>query len=332
VATARMEYYESPAALPKVEVSSIKKDLSRRDFTINTLAVKLIKKDFGMLIDYFGGQRDLKEKTIRVLHNLSFIEDPTRAFRAVRFSERFGFKISKHTQNLMKSALRMNLFDKLSGSRLYEELRMTFDETEPVRAIKRLSEYGLLKVIQKNLVFDGEMESRLQSLHDTLSWFNLLFLDERLDKSTLYLMTLLSSLSDEDRDMALCRLSTPPKINEKNTKGIMMAKELLRMLPLQDPARIYKVMHVIDGETLLFAMALTPDTYKKKEISQYLLELRKIKPHLTGTDLKNMGIISGPIYSRIFATLLEGRLSGNLRTKEDEIAAVRGLQLPTEQG
>ena len=332
VATARMEYYESPAALPKVEVSSIKKDLSRRDFTINTLAVKLTKKDFGMLIDYFGGQRDLKEKTIRVLHNLSFIEDPTRAFRAVRFSERFGFKISKHTQNLMKSALRMNLFDKLSGSRLYEELRMTFDETEPVRAIKRLSEYGLLKVIQKNLVFDGEMESRLQSLHDTLSWFNLLFLDERLDKSTLYLMTLLSSLSDEDRDMVLCRLSTPPKINERITKGIMMAKELLRMLPLQDPARIYKVMHVIDAETLLFAMALTPDTHKKKEISQYLLELRKIKPHLTGTDLKNMGIIPGPIYSRIFATLLEGRLSGNLRTKEDEIAAVRGLQLPTEQG
>src|SRR4030066_1035016 len=94
VATARTEYYESPAALPKVEKSSIKKDLYRRDFTINSLAIKLNPKDFGLLIDFFGGQRDLREKTVRILHNLSFIEDPTRAFRAVRFSERFGFRIS----------------------------------------------------------------------------------------------------------------------------------------------------------------------------------------------------------------------------------------------
>ncbi|MDZ4383153.1 MAG: CBS domain-containing protein, partial [Thermodesulfovibrionia bacterium] len=97
VATARTEYYESPGALPKVEMSSIKKDLYRRDFTINTLAIKLNPENFGQLIDFFGGQRDLKEKTIKILHNLSFIEDPTRAFRAIRFSERFGFKLSKHT-------------------------------------------------------------------------------------------------------------------------------------------------------------------------------------------------------------------------------------------
>jgi tRNA nucleotidyltransferase (CCA-adding enzyme) len=109
VATARTEYYESPAALPKVETSSIKKDLYRRDFTINTLAIKLNPKDFGLLMDFFGSQRDLKEKTIRVLHNLSFIEDPTRAFRAIRFSERFGFKISKHAENLIKSTVKMNL-------------------------------------------------------------------------------------------------------------------------------------------------------------------------------------------------------------------------------
>ena len=116
VATARTEYYESPAALPKVETSSIKKDLYRRDFTINTLAVKLNPRDFGFLIDFFGGQRDLREKTIRVLHNLSFVEDPTRVFRAIRFSERFGFKIGKHTENLIKSTIEMNLFDKLSGT------------------------------------------------------------------------------------------------------------------------------------------------------------------------------------------------------------------------
>src|SRR4030067_2664131 len=102
VATARMEYYERPAALPTVELSSIKMDLFRRDCTIHTLAIELLPGAFGQLLDSFGGQRDLKERVIRVLHNLSFVEDPTRIFRAIRFEQRFGFHIGKHTQNLMK--------------------------------------------------------------------------------------------------------------------------------------------------------------------------------------------------------------------------------------
>lgn len=266
VATARTEYYESPAALPTVETSSIKKDLYRRDFTINTLAVALNPRDFGLLIDFFGGQRDLREKTIRALHNLSFIEDPTRAFRAVRFSERFGFKLSKHTENLIKLALRMNLFDKLSGSRLYEELLLTFSETEPVKAIKRLSEYGLLKVIHPNLLFDGRLESALQSTHDTLSWFNLLFLEEKPDKGDIYLMALLSTLSEDERETAFARLSTPSKIKEKISRGILHSRELIRALPLRDPAGIYKALHNLDLETILFAMAVAADDNKKKEI------------------------------------------------------------------
>ncbi|HXX57960.1 MAG TPA: CBS domain-containing protein, partial [Thermodesulfovibrionales bacterium] len=323
VATARTEYYESPAALPKVETSSIKKDLYRRDFTINTLAVRLNPKDYGLLIDFFGGQRDLREKTIRVLHNLSFIEDPTRAFRAVRFAERFGFKLGKHTENLMKSALRMNLFDRLSGSRLYEELLLIFNETEPVKAIKRLSEYHLLKVIHENLTFDPKLESRLQSLHDALSWFTLLFLEEKIDKGALYLMALLSDLGDTDRETSLVRLSTPSRLKEKIERGIHGAKELILLLPLRDPARIYKALFTHDMETLLFAMAISPDADKKKEISRYLLELRKIKPVLRGVDLKRMGLAPGPFYSKVLDTLLEERLRGNLVTKEDEERFVR---------
>lgn len=323
VATARTEYYESPAALPTVETSSIKKDLYRRDFTINTLAVALNPRDFGLLIDFFGGQRDLREKTIRVLHNLSFIEDPTRAFRAVRFSERFGFKLSKHTENLIKSALRMDLFDKLSGSRLYEELLLTFSETEPVKAIKRLSEYGLLKVIHPNLLFDGRLESALQSIHDTLSWFNLLFLEEKPDKGDIYLMALLSTLSEDERGTAFARLSMPSKIKEKINRGILHSRELIRALPLRDPAGIYKALHHLDLETILFAMAVAVNDNKKKEISRYLIELRKVKPQCTGRDLKNMGILPGPLYSEILDTLLEERLRGALETKEDELAFIR---------
>lgn len=323
VATARTEYYESPAALPTVETSSIKKDLYRRDFTINTLAVALNPKDFGLLIDFFGGQRDLREKTIRVLHNLSFIEDPTRAFRAVRFSERFAFKLSKHTENLIKSALRMNLFDKLSGSRLYDELLLTFSETEPVKAIKRLSEYGLLKVIHQNLAFDARLEATLLSVHDTLSWFNLLFLEEKPDRGAIYLMALLSVLLEGDRETAFARLATPSKMKGKIDRGILRSHELIGILPLHDPAKVYRAMQPLDIETILFAMAIAADDEKKKEISQYLIELRKVKAQVSGEDLKGMGIPPGPVYSTILDTLLDERLRGTLKTEVDELAFVR---------
>jgi tRNA nucleotidyltransferase (CCA-adding enzyme) len=118
IATARTEYYEYPTALPTVERSSIKKDLYRRDFTINTLAINLNAKQFGVLLDLYGGQRDLKDGIIRVLHSLSFVEDPTRVFRAVRFEHRFGFRLGKETLSLIKGAVKMDLFHRLSGSRL----------------------------------------------------------------------------------------------------------------------------------------------------------------------------------------------------------------------
>ncbi len=323
VATARTEYYEFPAALPTVETSSIKKDLYRRDFTINTLAVKLNLKDFGLLIDFFGGQRDLREKAIRVIHNLSFIEDPTRAFRAVRFSERFGFKLSKHTENLIKSTIKMDLFNRLSGARLYEELLLAFSETEPVKTLKRLSEFGLLKVIHPNLTFNAELESTLQSMFETLAWFNLLFLEENPDRGVLYLMALLSGLKDEERKAAIERLAAPPKISEMIIKGMSQSKDVLNKLPLDDPADLYHLLKGISLETLLFSMAVSKNKQKQKSISQYLIELRKIKPILKGDDLKMIGIQPGPAYSRLLNELLDEKLRGRLKNKEDEERFVR---------
>lgn len=325
VATARTEYYESPAALPKVETSSIKKDLYRRDFTINTLAIKLNPKDFGLLMDFFGSQRDLKEKTIRVLHNLSFIEDPTRAFRAIRFSERFGFKISKHAENLIKSTVKMNLFEKLSGPRLYEELLILFNETEPDRALKKLSDLGLLKVIHPALTFNEELEETLKSLHETVSWFNLLFLEEKTDRGILYLMALLSELKEEEAEAAAERLSPPPKIKDMIDKGISKAREVVKRLPSEDPVEIYNLLRKLRLETILLAMALSKDRLKQKVISRYLTELRKIEPILKGEDLKKIGVKPGPVYSRILKELLEEKLRGHLKSREDEERFVKRI-------
>ncbi|MFZ3137631.1 MAG: CBS domain-containing protein [Thermodesulfovibrionales bacterium] len=325
VATARTEYYESPASLPKVETSSIKKDLYRRDFTINTLAVKLNLRDFGLLIDFFGGQRDLREKSIRVLHNLSFVEDPTRAFRAIRFAERFGFKISKHTDNLIKSTIEMNLFSILSGPRLYEELRLSFHETEPIKTLKKLSDYGLLKVIHPNLAFTEELEATLRSMQETLSWFNLLFLEEKTDKGILYLMALLSGLKDEDMKAAAERLSPPPRIRDIILRGIPQARSILRRFPVNDPVEVHKIFSNLELGIVLFLMALSKDRKIQKVISHYLTELRNIKTILTGDDLKGMGIQPGPVYSKILRKLLEEKLRGLVKTREDEEKFVRSL-------
>ncbi len=153
VATARMEYYESPAAPPTVETSSLKLDLYRRDFTINTLAVKLNKRHYGTMIDYFGAQADIKEKVLRVLHNLSFVEDPTRVLRAVRFEQRFGFKIGTLTLALIKNAVKINCFKDLSPRRLFLELKLILKEEDPVKAIERMNELDVLGVIAPEIAY-----------------------------------------------------------------------------------------------------------------------------------------------------------------------------------
>ena len=145
VASARMEYYKFPAALPTVEMSSIKLDLFRRDFTINTLAIQLTPRRFGILIDFFAAQKDIKEKVIRILHNLSFVEDPTRVFRAIRFEQRFGFTIGKLTSGLIENAVRMDFFKRLSGRRVMTELRLILSEDNPTDALVRMAGYRPFK-------------------------------------------------------------------------------------------------------------------------------------------------------------------------------------------
>lgn len=323
IATARTEYYESPAALPRVEMSSIKKDLYRRDFTINTLAINLNPSKFGQLLDFFGGQRDIKERTIKILHNLSFIEDPTRAFRAIRFSERFGFKISGHTENLIKTAARINLFDKLSGIRLYDELVLLFLETEPLNAVKRLLKLDLLKFIHPQLKITKSLEETFISIQETFAWFKLLFIEEDLNKSHLFLMALFDELNAVERGKALERLLMPPNVRKEIMTGIEESKRTLIKLRKASPKNIYFALRPVNLKTILFTMAKAEDKERKKAISLYLTSLRMTKPELTGKDLKAMGYAPGPAFKKILTAVLEARLEGKIKTRAGEIRFVK---------
>ncbi len=328
IATARLEYYDSPAALPTVELSSIKKDLYRRDFTINTLAVRLNRGSFGELIDFFGGLRDLKERIIRVLHNLSFVEDPTRVFRALRFEQRFDFRLSKHTQNLIKTAVKMRLFTRLSGERIYAELLLLFSEAEPGRLLKRLAENDLLKFIHPSARYTGEVERLYDRIGETLTWFRLLYLDITVEKWFVYFLAFLDRLKDPAAEDALERLAAPPRIRRK----IMRSRAAYRAVlydfyrdPDMPPSSVYDRLQPLDIETVLLMMAKARKDSARKYISLYLTHLRTVQVSLTGEDLKSLGIPPGPKYKKILSRLKDAKLDGLVETPDDEIAFVRKL-------
>ncbi len=320
VATARTEYYEFPGALPKVEISSLKLDLYRRDFTINTLAIKLNKRDFGLLIDFFGGQRDLKDGIIRVLHNLSFVEDPTRILRAVRFERRFDFRIGKQTLDLMRQSLKLNLLVYVKGARIWHELKCIFLEKDPAAILSRLAELDVLKLIHPALVWNKEAERLFTEVQAVLSWFDLLYLEEKYKKEWIFLLALLDQLSEKTADNCLLRLEWP----ESKRKTFLTYRQrvigiyhLWRRKCKIKPSEVYFTLHDIPICFLLYLMAKLPSS-QKRWISEYFTKWRHTKPLLTGHDLKEMGLIPGPIFKKILDTLLKARLDGEVKTYEDE--------------
>jgi tRNA nucleotidyltransferase (CCA-adding enzyme) len=325
IATARLEYYKSPAALPTVELSSIKKDLYRRDFTINTLAVRLNRHRYGELIDFFGGLRDIKEKALRVLHSLSFVEDPTRVLRAIRFEQRFDFRLGKHTQNLIKSAVNMKLFNRLTGKRMYAELILMFSEAEPLKVLKRMKELDLLKFIHPNMKATADVERLFINVGETLTWFRLLFLDITVDKWFVYFLGLLDRLKDPAVDETLERLSVPSRIRERVRHSRARYRDVLASFyKEQDLAasRIYTLLCALDTESLLLMMAKAKQDKAKKYISLYLTQLRTVKVQLNGNDLKKLRIPPGPRYKKLLAELLDAKLDGTVKSREDEVAFV----------
>ncbi|MBS0170296.1 MAG: CBS domain-containing protein [Nitrospira sp.] len=326
VATARTEYYEYPTALPTVEQSSIKKDLYRRDFTINTLAVALRPRRFGQLIDFYGGQRDLKERLIRVLHSLSFVEDPTRVFRAIRFELRFNFQLSKDTLALIKGAVKMELFHRLSGQRLLDELRLLFSERAPRHAVRRLSELDLLRFIHPTLAWSDRLDRRLIDVEAALDWYRLSALDRPLREWLVYAMALAEAMPDQAVREMLKRFpfaeAERAAIDEARFLTQPACRTLSRRVPVK-PSETVRVLTGLSEECLVFLLAQSLNKSAKRHLSLYLTTYRNVKPALTGKALSALGLKPGPLYRKILARLTEARLDGEVKTEEDELALVK---------
>jgi tRNA nucleotidyltransferase (CCA-adding enzyme) len=321
-----MEYYKFPAALPTVEMSSIKLDLFRRDFTINTLAIQLNPEKFGMLIDFFSARKDIKAKVIRVLHNLSFVEDPTRVFRAIRFEQRFDFTIGKLTAGLIENAVTMDFFRGLSGRRVFSELRQILEEENPVPALIRLNEFDLLKVIHPSIKLDKMLIAMLNSAKKVLSWHDLLFLDDFYMKWIVYFLILINPC-DRQRSEEICRrFELAPRYSKifciERFEAAKCLYWLEQNLPISNSV-LYQRLSGFRAELILYMMAATRQEKIKKSISHFSTRLRRVTISLKGRDLKKMGLEPGPIFREILQATFDAKLNGKLKTRNDELDFAR---------
>jgi tRNA nucleotidyltransferase (CCA-adding enzyme) len=326
VATARMEHYESPAALPEVKLASLKRDLFRRDFTINTLAVHLNKGHYGILVDHFGAMKDIKERSLRVLHNLSFVEDPTRILRAIRFEQRFGFRIGKLTETLIQNAVNIHCFENLAGQRLFGELQLILKEEDPIGPIERMHGYDLLKFLSPELRLTEQVRDVLKEIKGILVWFDLLYLDITYEPWKVYFLGLTSPLPEDGFAKLLERL----QLQEKDMLSVLSARkeargllEALYNLKDKENHAIYRALSPVPPETLLYAMAKTRSEKVKRYISTFFTRLRGTEVFVKGRDLIALGYKPGPYFKEIFEDILGAKLEGNVSTKEDEVAYVK---------
>ena len=324
VATARSESYPVPAVLPTVTASDIKADLFRRDFTINALAVRLNRDGFGELLDWYGGRRDLKAKTIRVLHDRSFIEDPTRIFRAVRFEQRFGFRLHRETLALLKETGRLDLVGRLSGERLLNEIVLLLSDRQPRRAIARLGGLGLLRYVHPALAWSPALGARLKAVDRVLARHGRLSQDPWL----VYFMAMLEPLSPQQIEEVLERFPLRARHAAAIWTGHASSGAILRRLalrPLPNPGEAYRLLRGLSEEAVLLLMARSKTDQARRRLAAYLTRDRHVKPAVAGDELKAWGLKPGPRFTVILERLLEARLNGEVTSDAEERVLAKQL-------
>ncbi len=320
IATARMEYYQSPGALPVIEAGSIKHDLSRRDFTINAMALKINATGFGELIDFFGGQQDLKNKIVRVLHNLSFIEDPTRIFRAIRFEQRLGFYIEKHTENLIRRAVNADLYKCIAYERIRDELIIILNEPKPYPAIERIYQFDELRFIDTVFCAKPIKKDIFLRIEDSITWFKLSYFDLPIEQWLIYFMGMLANI-DYTCVISICETL---KIQRKQTEVIRTTFRHLNSIlgillrPISKQSFLYRLLQPIPIEGLLFMMSASGNTEVREKISHYFTRLRNVTISIDGNYIKQRGLKPCPAYTKIKQLLLYEKLDGKINNLTQE--------------
>jgi len=324
IATARKEFYEFPAALPSIEKSSVREDLYRRDFTINAMAVRLNPKRYGELVDFFSGWEDLKGRVVRVLHKRSFIEDPTRIFRAIRFEGRYGFSMDRNTERLARAAVRFEKFRRLSKERMREEIIAILSEPEPKGAILRLAKFGILKSIHPKIRLSHQMEKDLGRVKAILSRFTSLVKEEEVERWIVRFLILVQELSSLEVKNLCKNFRFSREQDRRINRGRENLSETIGKLKESElrPSSLYRTLKGLPVEALLFIVLKARSRLVEKRIHQYLSRMRKVRIYTTGDKLKRMGYKEGPVFKKIMEELLWAKLDGIVGSPSSEMKFV----------
>ena len=318
VVTTRTEFYDAPGALPTVERAGLREDLFRRDFTINAMAVSLHPADFGRLIDPFGGRTDLVTRSLRVLHNLSFIDDPTRIFRAIRYEARYGLRLEEHSARLARACIEMGLVGDLSSARLRDELQALLEDPGAAGGILRLGELAADRAIHQHLradpgaaeLFERALEVRDELHADVPAW-------------RIGLAVLGQDLTSEEAYDWLARLKVRARDVDRIAGAITVSPRILDRLRDErlEPAEVVALADPFAPDAPLLALA----RQDVPELRDYFTRLRDVRIEIGGADLASLGLSESPRVGEVLAELRRRKLNGELDGRESELQAAREL-------
>lgn len=328
VATARKESYPRPAQLPEVFPGSLQDDLFRRDFTINAMAIEINRGSFGRLIDFFGGRADLAAGKIRVMHDLSFIDDPTRILRAVRFEKRYDFTIEPRTLKYLKQACALKMLDKVEPHRLRDELILALKEKEPIRELVRIQALAGMDFISPGLGLSKKNLGFLRLVAREAVWFGKNFPHRRkLDCWLMYLAGLLDPL-DAAAAAGVCAKFA---FHRGETKRILDFKKIkaasIRVLSgaRSLPSKVFFLLEPMPYEVIILVKAKYRKPAVGRHIGDFFRAYNGVRLHIHGKDLEEMGARPGPRYQEILRKVLAARLDGRVATREDELLLAKKI-------
>ena len=324
--SARREYYEYPAALPKVEKSTIWNDLFRRDFTINCMAIELSGDNQYQLIDYFSGLDDLTEKVIRALYNLSFIEDPTRIFRAVRFASRLHFSIEDETKKFIIQSVNDHMINKLSNDRIREEIHGIFKDENLSNSLKLMKELNIFKSLNKGHDISWKDINKIDNIPKSLDSFNTIKRED-IRYADIIVQQLLSGLPLKLIPQIIHTYVSYRQSYHGIIEGLQKKKKVYAILQTQDIDlyEIYTLLEFATDEMLIFYYNDCENNNIKHYLMYYKLKLQSINTIITGQDLLSLNIKPGPLFKRILKEVLKAKIQGHIYTKEDELKYAKKL-------
>ncbi len=313
VATSRVEYYEYPTSLPTVEYGSLREDMFRRDFTINSLALEVDNNRFGDLVDYFNGYKDIREKKIRILHNLSFIEDPTRIIRAFRFASRYGFDIAVETERLLQDSIENGFLKRVSWPRVKTELKIILGDRRPQRALEYLEKYGILKTIHPKIRYSSRMKEQIEKTADLKRLLDTL----GLEKWLVNFLVVLENLNSDELNLVFSKFGFSGSFKKKYHLGSTKRKKILKELSIaRKNSRIYDILKEITNEIIVL-LYLEGNQDLKENIEKYVYSLRNAECIVGGRDLIEMGGTPGDHFKDILQEVFYFQLDNPESEKEE---------------